>query len=292
MTEAAASVIQRLFAGGPVLSDGAMGTMLLERGVPLDRCYEEMNLLQPELVGAIHAEYLDAGAEIVEANTFGANAFRLARHGFSNQVRAVNLAGVRIARELVGARTACVAGAIGPLGVDVRRMRSEEVRAAFVEQVSALAEGEPDLLMIETMTSIVEAEEALSAARDVDAGLGVIVMVTVDDAGDCLDGTTAEEAAVRLTDLGADAVGCNCSMGPESVLQATRRMRVVTGAPLAALPSVGVPGGNLAAPFEFANRLKQTLAAGASLVGGCCGTTPEHIRAARLALVPLPPLDR
>lgn len=294
MTKAAGNVLHRLFAGGRVLCDGAMGTMLLARGVPLERCYDELNLSRPELIASLHAAYLDAGAEVIEANTFGANAYRLARHGLREKVRAINLAGVRVARKSVAAREGCVAGAIGPLGVDVRQVRSEELRAAFVEQVSALVDGGVDLLMIETMTSLAEACEALRAVRAVAPGARAVVMMTVDDQGNCLDGSTVEEAAVRLTDLGADAVGCNCSMGPASVLGAVRRMRAVTRLPLAAMPSAGIPGGPgpMATPDEFASFAEQFFEAGASLIGGCCGTTPSHTRAMRSIIsttVPPPP---
>ncbi len=289
--KAAISVLDRLFAGGRVLCDGAMGTMLCERGIPMDRCYDALNLSQPEMVAAIHAAYLVAGAEILETNTFGANACRLERHGLRDQVRQINLAGVRLARECAAdsAGEVCVAGAVGPLGV---RLESVAARDAFAQQIRALAAGGVDLLMIETMMSLAEAAEAIRAAHEVAPGLRAVVMITVAEDGNCLDGATVEAAAVRLTELGADAVGCNCSFGPATVLAAIERMRTATRLPLAAMPNAGLPriveGRNVypVASDEMASFARRLIEAGASLVGGCCGTTPECIRAMKLALHP------
>src|SRR5580692_11433122 len=178
MVSPVADAIDRLFSGGRVLCDGAMGTMLYGRGIFINRSYDELNLSQPETVAAVHAEYLQAGAEVIETNTFGANAFRLERYGLRDKVRAINLAGVRIARQCVAqihekqASEAFVAGAIGPLGVRLEplgKVGLDEARAAFAEQIKALAEGGPgvgaDLLIVETMTSVAEAEQAILAAR-------------------------------------------------------------------------------------------------------------------------------
>jgi homocysteine S-methyltransferase len=295
---AASSVLQRLFAGGWVLCDGAMGTMLYERGIASDRCCDELNLSQPETVAGVHVEYLQAGAEIIETNTFGANAFRLERCGLRAQVREINLAGVRIARECIAKELgaeACVAGAIGPLGVRLEgEIGLDEARAAFAEQIFALAEGGRgvgvDLLMIETMMSLAEAGEAIRAAREVAAGLRLVVMMTVGEDGNCLDGAPPEVAAARLTELGADAVGCNCSDGPARVLRAIERMRDATRLPLAAMPNAGLPqeveGRNryMVSPEEMAIYARRFVEAGAGLIGGCCGTTPEHTRAMGAAL--------
>jgi len=282
---AANGVLQRIFAGGRVLGDGAMGTMLLERGVSIGECCDDLNLWRPETVAAVHTEYLLAGAEIIETNTFGANAFRLARCGLREKVREINLAGACIARRCVTESLGgCVAGAIGPLGV---RVELSAARAAFAEQTDALAEGGVDLLTIETMTSLAEAGEAIRAAREVAAGLLLVVMMTVDEDGTCLDGASAETAAAQLTELGANAVGCNCSYGPASVLRAVERMRGATHLPLAAMPNAGLPG--MAgvypvSPEEMARFAGRMVEAGASLVGGCCGTTPEHTRAMKEVL--------
>ena len=300
---AAASVLDRLFAGGRVLSDGAMGTMLYDRGIFINRCFDELNLSQPEVVAGINAEYLQAGAQIVETNTFGANAFRLERYGLRDRVREINLAGVRIARQCVAqiaqkqATEAFVAGAIGPLGVPLApkgELTLDQARAAFAEQIAALAEGGPgvgaDLLIVETMTSLAEAGEAIRAARQVAPGLRIVVMMTVDEDGNCLDGTTPEIAAERLTKWGADVIGCNCSDGPATVLTVIERMRLATRLPLAAMPNAGLPraveGRNIymASPEYMASFARKFIHAGASLIGGCCGTTPNHIRAMKSAM--------
>jgi methionine synthase I (cobalamin-dependent)/5,10-methylenetetrahydrofolate reductase len=293
----------RLFAGGTVLCDGAMGTMLYARGVFINRCYDELNLSQPEMVREVHAEYLQAGAEVVETNTFGANAFRLEMHGLKDKVREINLAGVRLARECVEqvrekqASEAFVAGAIGPLGVRLEplgKVGLDEARAAFAEQIRAMVEGGPgvgvDLLIVETMTSLTEAEQAILAARSEAPRVPVIVMMTVDEEGNCLDGASAETAAIKLTEWGADAVGCNCSAGPATVLSVIERMRPVTTLPLAAMPNAGIPRAvegrtiYLTSPEYMASFTRKLVKAGASIVGGCCGTTPSYTRAMKSAL--------
>ena len=293
----------RLFSGGTVLCDGAMGTMLYARGVFINRCYDELNLSQPELVREIHAEYLQAGAEVIETNTFGANALRLGLHGLQDKVREINLAGVKLARACVNeirekqATEAFVAGAIGPLGVRLEplgKLALDEARAAFAEQIRALAEGGSgvgaDLLVIETMTSLAESEQAIRAARSEAPGMRVVVMMTVDEEGNCLDGASAETAAMKLTEWGADAVGCNCSAGPATVLSVIERMRPVTALPLAAMPNAGIPRAvegrtiYLTSPEYMASFTRKLVKAGASLVGGCCGTTPSYTRAMKSSL--------
>jgi homocysteine S-methyltransferase len=280
-----------------------MGSMLYARGIFINRCYDELNVSQPELVREIHAEYLQAGAIVIETNTFGANAVRLERFGLEARVWELNTAGVRIARECVRsiqdkqASDAWVAGAIGPLGVRVGsegKVSEGEAYAAFAQQVKALTDGGPgtgaDLLIIETMTSMIEAELALKAAKDEGGGLKVIVMVTVAEDGNCLDGTTPEEAARKLTGWGADAVGCNCSEGPAIVLATIERMRGATKLPLAAMPNAGAPkivdGRSLylSSPEYMASFARKFVQAGVTFVGGCCGTTPKDTRAMRGAL--------
>src|SRR5271166_4852071 len=188
-----------LFANRPVLADGAMGTVLYARGIFINRCFDELNLSDPGLILSIHEEYLEAGAEILETNTFGANRFRLERHGLASKLAEINQAGVRLARQAVDrlkekhAGTAWVAGSVGPLGVRLEplgKVGLDEARAAFAEQVRALAEGGPgvgvDLLIVETMTSLAEAEQAIRAARAEAPSLHIIVMMTVDEDGNCL----------------------------------------------------------------------------------------------------------
>jgi homocysteine S-methyltransferase len=280
-----------------------MGTMLYERGVFIHRCYDELNLSQPDLIRAIHEEYLQAGAEIVETNTFGANRYRLERHGLQDKVRAINMAGAKTARQAVGqlrdkqSAPSYVAGAVGPLGVQIEplgKIAFEQARAAFAEQIRALAEGGPgvgvDLLVLETMTSLNEVHQAILAAREAAPGLPVLAMMTIDEEGNALDGSSPEVAAKKLTEWGADAVGCNCSVEPATILSAIERMRTATSLPLVAMPNAGMPhavdGRNiyLCSPEYMASFVHKLTQAGVQFVGGCCGTTPSHIRAMRSAL--------
>jgi methionine synthase I (cobalamin-dependent)/5,10-methylenetetrahydrofolate reductase len=295
--------LERMAAVRPVLCDGAMGTMFYGGGVFINRCYDELNVSQPELVRSIHAQYLQAGAEIIETNTFGANSFRLERYGLADRVHELNTAGVKLARQCVEelqekqATEAFVAGALGPLGVRLEpagKVTREEAYAAFADQVEALVEGGPgvgaDLLVIETMVSLAETEEAVRAARTVAPELPLMVMVTVDEEGNCLDGTGPERTAELLTAWGVDAIGCNCSSGPAVVLTVIERMRAATTLPLAAMPNAGMPrsidGRNiyLTSPEYLASFARKFVKAGATFIGGCCGTTPNHIRAMRSAL--------
>jgi methionine synthase I (cobalamin-dependent)/5,10-methylenetetrahydrofolate reductase len=288
-----------LFSTRPVLADGAMGTVLYARGVFINRCYDELNLSDPNLILSIHEEYLQAGAEIVETNTFGANRFRLTRHGLAAKVAEINSAGVKLAKQAVDhlkekqAGTAWVAGSIGPLGVRLEPLGKtglDEARAAFAEQIQALADAGVDLLIIETMPALNEAREALLAAEETAPNLPVLVMVTVDDESNCLDGSSPAQAAARLTEWGAGAIGVNCSTGPATVLTALEAMRAATDLPLAAMPNAGMPraieGRNiyLCSPEYMASFARKAIAAGAQIVGGCCGTTPNHTRAMRSAM--------
>jgi len=276
-----------------------MGTVLYARGVFINRCYDELNLSDPGLILSIHEEYLQAGAEIIEANTFGANRFRLARHGLAAKVAQINAAGVMLARKAVEhlrekqAGNAWVAGSVGPLGVRLKplgKTSPEEAREAFAEQILALAEAEVDLLILETMPALNEAREALAAAREIAPELPVLVMVTVDDESNCLDGSSPAQAAALLTEWGAGAIGVNCSTGPSSVLTAIEAMRAATTLPLAAMPNAGMPraveGRNiyLCSPEYMAEFTRKAIKAGVQILGGCCGTTPNHIRAMRSAM--------
>src|SRR5579863_894641 len=277
----------------PVLCDGAMGTLLYARGVFINRCYDELNLSQPDLIRAIHHDYLQAGAEIIETNTFGANAFRLARHSIADKVRVINRAGARLAREAAKSFDVWVAGSVGPLGTRIEPLGKtsfEEARQAFREQIEALAEGGVDLLILETFGYLEELRQAMLAAKDVGAKLPLVVQVTIDEDGNCLDGSTPETFAPRLEEWGADVVGCNCSVGPVDMLEAMERVRAATSLPLSAQPNAGIPrsveGRNiyLCSPEYMASYARRFVMAGVRLVGGCCGTTPDHIRVMKSAL--------
>lgn len=276
-----------------VLCDGAMGTLLYAKGVFINRCYDELNESQPDLIRGLHHEYLQAGAEIIETNTFGANAFRLARHSMEDRVREINLAGAKLAREAAKSFDVWVAGSVGPLGIRIEPLGKTsfaEARAAFRDQIAALAEGGVDLLILETFGYVEELHQALLAARDVNPKLPVVAQVTIDEDGNCLDGSTPETFTPRLEEWGADVIGCNCSVGPVAMLDVIERVRLLTSLPLAAQPNAGIPrsveGRNiyLCSPEYMASYARKFVAAGVRLIGGCCGTTPDHIRVMKSAL--------
>jgi methionine synthase I (cobalamin-dependent)/5,10-methylenetetrahydrofolate reductase len=288
----AADLIERL-KKSPVLCDGAMGTLLYSKGVFINRCYDELNLSQPDLIRSIHHEYLQAGAEVIETNTFGGNSFRLERHGMANKVRDINLAGAHLAREAAKSFDVWVAGSVGPLGIRIEPLGKTsfaEARAAFREQIEALIEGGVNVLVMETFGYVEELHQAILAARDVDPKIPVVAQVTVDEDSNCLDGSTPETFAPRLEEWGADVIGCNCSVGPVAMLEAMERVRAATSLPLSAQPNAGIPrsveGRNiyLCSPEYMASYARKFVNAGVRLIGGCCGSTPEHIRVMKSAL--------
>jgi homocysteine S-methyltransferase len=276
-----------------VLCDGATGTLLYAKGIFINRCYDELNVSQPELIRGLHHEYMQAGAEIIETNTFGGNSFRLARHSMENRVREINLAGVRLAKEAAKSFDVWVAGSVGPLGVRIEPLGKtsfEEARTVFREQIAALVEGGVDLLMLETFGYVEELHQAILAARDVNPRIPVVAHVTIDEDGNCLDGSTPESFTPRIESWGVDVIGCNCSVGPVAMLDVIERVRALTSLPLAAQPNAGMPrsveGRNiyLCSPEYMASYARKFVAAGVRLIGGCCGTTPEHIRVMKSAL--------
>ena len=277
----------------PVLCDGAMGTLLYAKGIFINRSYDELNLSQPELIRGIHHDYLQAGAEIIETNTFGANSFRMARHSLADKVVETNRAGARLAREAAKSFDVWVAGSVGPLGTRIEPLGKtsfQEARAAFRDQIEALVEGGVDLLMLETFGYLEEIHQAILAAKDVHPKLPLVAQVTIDEDGNCLDGSDPETFVPRLEEWGADVIGCNCSVGPVAMLDAMERVRAATSLPLAAQPNAGIPrsvdGRNiyLCSPEYMASYARKFVAAGIRVVGGCCGTTPDHIRVMKSAL--------
>jgi homocysteine S-methyltransferase len=272
-----------------------MGTLLYSKGVFINRCYDELNLSQPDLLRQVHQEYLQAGAEVIETNTFGANSFRLSRFSCADKVREINIAGARLAHEAAKSFDAYVAGSVGPLGVRIEplgKVALDEAYAAFVEQIEALAEGGVDLLILETFGYLEELHQAIRAARTVKPDLPLVAQVTIDEEGHCLDGAAPEAFAQKLLDWGVDVAGCNCSVGPAPMLDTIEQVRTIIGdaLPLSAQPNAGMPrsveGRNiyLCSPEYMASYTKKFAAAGARLIGGCCGTTPDHIRAMKSAL--------
>jgi methionine synthase I (cobalamin-dependent)/5,10-methylenetetrahydrofolate reductase len=270
---------------GVLVCDGAMGTMLYAKGIFINRCFDELNLSMPALIKEIHSAYVKAGAEILETNTFGANAFRLGAHGLAEKLHDINVAGVKLARQCAG-EDMMVAGAIGPLGVRIEPLGPTsfaEARQAFHQQAVALAEGGADVIFLETFGDRRELREALLAVREV-CDLPIVAQMTVDDDGNALYGGTPETIAQDLTEWGADVVGLNCSVGPKTMLDAAERMMKVTGKPLSVQPNAGSPqnveGRNvyLCSPEYLCQYARRYIQAGVKLIGGCCGTTPEHIK--------------
>ena len=280
-----------------LVCDGAMGTMLYGKGVFVNRCFESLNLTQPALVTEVHREYLNAGADVIETNTFGASRLKLRAFGLGDQVHDINLAGARLARQAAGDR-AYVAGAIGPLGVRIEpwgKTGIDEAREYFREQAAALVEGGVDLLMLETFRDWNEAAAAIDAVRAV-TDLPIAAAVTTEEDGNSLDGTPPEQFGPALVARGANLVGVNCSVGPAPMLETVERLaEACGGVPLSAQPNAGRPrdieGRNiyLCSPEYMATYARRFIANGVRLVGGCCGTTPEHIRQIVLAVKQLAP---
>ncbi len=272
---------------GAHLFDGAMGTMLYHRGIFINQCFDELNLKKPELVQEIHRAYGEAGAEIFEANTYGANRTKLSAFALEDRVREINAAGARIARAAAGDEIA-VLGAIGPLGIRIEPWGPtalDEARAYFREQAEGLREGGVDGFVVETMSDVSEAIQALLGCRDAAPDLPVVVQMTIQENGQTLYGVDVEQIARRLEEAGADVIGLNCSVGPATILDAIHKMAKVTQRPLSAQPNAGLPREiegrkmYMASPDYFAKYARRLIQAGAKFVGGCCGTTPEHVRA-------------
>ncbi len=280
-----------------VVFDGAMGTMLYQRGVFINQCYDELSLRAPDLVRGIHEEYVRAGAEVLETNSFGANRFKLAHFGLAQEVGVINRAAARVAREAAG-DVALVAGAVGPLGVRLEPYGPtsfDEAREAFEEQISALRDGGADCIILETFADLEEITQAVHAARTVAPSLPLIAQMTVDVEGVTVFGATPEDLGSALDALGADIIGLNCSVGPQIILEALEKMASVTRRKLSAMPNAGMPreiGGRkmyMASPEYMATYARHLLQAGAKVIGGCCGTTPTHIRAMVEGIRPLVP---
>jgi homocysteine S-methyltransferase len=273
-----------------LVADGAMGTMLYSRGVFINRSFDELNVVQPDLVRQIHQEYVKAGAEILETNTFGGNRPRLAAFGIAEKVKDINRAAVRLAREAAGGGP-FVAGAVGPLGVRIEPLGPTsfaEARAAFREQIESLVEAGVDLLILETFGNLDELREAVLAARDVaGSGLAVVAQVTIDDYGNLPGGAGTETFTRALDAMPVDVIGLNCSVGPKAMLETIEQMMAFSSKPMSAMPNAGVPmrveGRNiyLGSPEYIAQYARRLLWAGVKIVGGCCGTTPEHIKLIR-----------
>jgi methionine synthase I (cobalamin-dependent)/5,10-methylenetetrahydrofolate reductase len=265
--------------------DGAMGTMLYSKGIYINRSYDELNLVAADLVREVHAEYVRAGADVIETNTFGANVNKLQPYGLEASVREINIKAARIAREAAGNR-ALVAGAVGPLGLRIEPYGPtsfEEAQEMFTTQISALLEGGVDLFVLETFSDLSELQQAIQAVQKL-CDLPIVAQVTIQMDGNTLFGATAEVFTTQLTEWGADVIGLNCGVGPAIVLNAIEKMRTLTDRKLSAQPNAGLPrdvGGRqiyMCSPEYMAEYSRRIVQAGAKFVGGCCGTTPAHIK--------------
>ncbi len=286
MTTGPAKPLAEEIEAGPLLIDGAMGSLLYERGVLHTRSYDELNTAQPELVRKVHEDYVAAGANVIETNTFGANRISLARHGLADQIKAINRAGIALAREAAGDR-AYVAGAVGPTGVNfgiATRTERKLARFALAEQIDTLVLAGADAIALETFSSILEMEEAIDVARERGPKVPVFAMMTFDGQGRSDGGLGPAEIADRLIAAGADVVGGNCGLGPSELYQVVTGM-VGRGKPVIAQPNAGLPASvegrtlYVANPEHFGVFARRMLKSGVRMVGGCCGTTPEHTRA-------------
>jgi len=276
-----------------LVCDGAMGTMLYAQGVFVNRSFDSLNLDDPQRVLDLHRAYAQAGADVLETNTFGANRVKLRAFGLADRLRDINRDGVTLARQGAGG-TAYVAGAIGPLGLRIEpwgRTSRAEAEALFREQAEALADGGVDLFVLETFRDVHEICAAIVAVRHL-CGLPIVAQMTVEDDGTSLDGTPPEQFAPALRAAGAEVIGLNCSIGPAHMLEALERMAAASGGPLAAQPNAGRPRDiegrtlYLTSPDYMASYARRFAAAGVRLVGGCCGTTPEHVARMKAAVGP------
>jgi len=285
----------------PLLCDGAMGTLLYARGMTHEQCFDELNLTQPELIQGIHREYITAGAQIIETNTFGANRVKLTGHGLGDKVRDINYRAAKIAaeaRDITGC-PAFIAGAVGPTGRPLQapdEHRLSELRAIFREQIGALQEGGVDLVILETFSNLSELRQAVLAAQEI-GGLPVVAQMSFYEDGHTLSGQSPARVAAVLGDLGVDVIGANCSVGPagtldalEEMIASTRNMFAANTLLFSAQPNAGLPARidnrffYVSTPDYFADYALRFSKAGVRLIGGCCGTTPHHIAAMRKAL--------
>lgn len=292
--------LELLGAGRPLLADGAMGTMLNHHGVSFEECFDELNLTNPSVVAEIHREYIDAGAQIIQTNTFGANRYKLAQHGLETQVAEINRAAVDLARRVVYAsfRDVFIAGDIGPLGVRLApfgRVKPEQARQAFCEQAAVLADAGVDLFIIETMTDLYEAREAIAAVREAAPNKPIIASMTFTRDDRTLLGDSPKKVALSLHEAGADVIGVNCSGGPNQILRILKQMRqALPDGRFSVMPNAGWPeqvSGRImypASPDYFSDYARAFCEAGANVIGGCCGTTPQHISVMRRAIDTLP----
>jgi methionine synthase I (cobalamin-dependent)/5,10-methylenetetrahydrofolate reductase len=283
-----------------IVFDGGVGTYLYEKGIFINTCVDELNLTNSDLVHEVHRDYVNAGADVIETNTFGANRFKLAPYGYENRVHEVNEKGAQIAKRAAQEK-ALVAGSVGPLGIQIEplgKLSYEEAKDAFRDQIKGLIDGGVDLIIFETFSLVPELIQAIRAARELTPDIPIIAQVTINDDGNLLSGATLESFIKAVAEYQVDVVGLNCSVGPKAMLEALEDLKSLTALPISVQPNAGLPqniGGRniyLASPEYMAEYAKRFILTGASIVGGCCGTNPEHIKAIRRAVQALQPAKR
>ncbi len=291
---------ERLQNNEVVIFDGGVGTYLYEKGIYINTCFDELNSTNPDIVSEVHRDYVAAGADVIETNTFGANRFKLAPHGLEPKVFEINLKGAQLAKAAAGGEV-LVAGSVGPLGVQIEplgKLSYDEARDAFKEQVRGLLEGGVDLIVLETFALIAELDQAVRAVKELNGEIPVMAQVTINDDGNLLSGATLESFVKAVGDSGVDTIGLNCSVGPKSMLEALETLKTLTPLPISVQPNAGLPqsiGGRniyMTSPEYMAEYAKRFIQTGATIVGGCCGTNPAHIRAIRRAVRALRPVKR
>jgi len=283
-----------------IVFDGGVGTYLYEKGVFINTCFDELNLINPDIVSEVHRDYINAGADIIETNTFGATQFKLAPHGLEKKVHEINLKGAQLAKK-VAAGKVLVAGSVGPLGVQIEplgKMSYDEAKDLFKDQIRGLLDGGVDLIILETFSLVSELQQAIRALREIESTFPVIAQMTINDDGRLLSGAPLHSFVSGVREYTLDAVGLNCSVGPKAMLEALEELKTLTSLPLSVQPNAGLPqnvGGRniyMTSPEYVAEYSKRFIQTGAVIVGGCCGTNPGHIRAIRRAVQALQPAKR
>jgi len=295
-------ILRERLQAGIIICDGGIGTYLNQKGVPYDHSFDELNLSKPELIGQIHQEYINAGAEIIETNTFGANRVRLSISGLESKVRQINIKAAKIARESrdITGQEILIAGSIGPLGKHLKpygNIGHDTAQDIFLEQIESLLEGGIDLFIIETMSNLDEMEIVVETAKKV-SELPIVAQMTYTAEGKTLLGNTPEEVVSRLAPLGVEVIGANCSVGPQKMLEVIEVLSELGTNYISAQPNAGLPklhAGRFvyfSSPDYFGEYAKRFAASGATIIGGCCGTTPKHIKAIARALKDIHPIRK
>jgi methionine synthase I (cobalamin-dependent)/5,10-methylenetetrahydrofolate reductase len=283
-----------------IVFDGGVGTYLYEKGIFINTCFDELNLINPDIVSEVHRDYVNAGADVIETNTFGANRFKLAPHGLEGKVHEINLKGALLAKRVAGENT-LVAGSVGPLGVQIEplgKLSFDEARDVFEEQIKGLLDGGVDMIILETFSLVAELKQAIRAVRELNNDIPLIAQITISDEGKLLSGEPLQNFVIGIAECKVDAIGMNCSVGPKAMLEALEEFKTLTPLPISVQPNAGLPqnvGGRniyMTSPEYVAEYSKRFILTGAAIVGGCCGTNPTHIRAIRRAVQALQPAKR